>query len=116
MKIDFENKIPVGYAVYDYDMCALKYCVCLWCFYPIFIISIIIVKNKFRFYKWLNKKGIMHTPEFCPMTFSDLFKKSEKPFTYKNIIAGYFKYEHTNPNGIFCHSFTEDSFKKYENK
>jgi predicted MPP superfamily phosphohydrolase len=78
MKVGFNKPIKYGYTVYDYDMCSRSYHVCLWCFYPIFAAYAIAKELKHRLYTWLNKKGIMHTPECSVMTFSDLFKKQNK--------------------------------------
>jgi hypothetical protein len=93
MIIGFDKRIPKGYAVYRQNYSRLAYHVCLWCFYPIFKLATFIIEIKYNIYDLLNKKGIMHTPEACKMTLTDLFKKSEKPYKYENVIAGYFKYD-----------------------
>jgi hypothetical protein len=93
MKIGFNKAIPTGYAIYGHNEAYLTSHVCKWYLYPIFRAGWLIIELKYLLYRWLNKKGIMHTPKANEMTFSDLFKKPENPFKYENVVAGYFKYD-----------------------
>jgi hypothetical protein len=93
MKVGFNKTIPTGYTIYGYNTACLMYHVCKWYLYPIFRTGWLIITLKYSLYRWLNKKGIMHTPETRKMIFNDLFKKPEKPFKYENVIAGYLMYD-----------------------
>jgi hypothetical protein len=90
MKTGFNSRIPIGQAVYDYDYSSMQYKTCLWCLFPVFILTRWVRCGKLWLYRKLNQIGIMHTPEGCKATLRDLFKE---PAKYKNIIAGYFKYD-----------------------
>jgi len=75
MKIGFEEIMPVGYTPYSYSFVSHSYNCCRWYQYPAYRMVEKLKWYRSSIYRWLNLKGIMHTPEECHMQLSDIWNK-----------------------------------------
>lgn len=64
--------IKCGYTVYLYEYNRIAYRLCRWYLYPFYRMIVLIKLGKWRFYAWLNRKGIMHTPLNRVMQLTDI--------------------------------------------
>jgi hypothetical protein len=71
-----ESNIPKGYSVWNLDWCTGKACCCKTYLLPVLKAYKFTVNQKYRFYRRLNKKSIMHTPFDCSPVISDLWRKN----------------------------------------
>jgi hypothetical protein len=77
IKRDMYKRLPVGYVVYAYSFYSLEYHLCKWYAYPIFRLIEKAKGRRAQFYGWLNRRGIMHTPECYAMKLSDIWRTEE---------------------------------------
>lgn len=74
-KVGMDSYVPVGHTPYSYSFESHSYNCCRWYQYPLYRIVEKLKWYRSRIYRWLNRKGIMRTPEGCYMRLSDIWNK-----------------------------------------
>ena len=75
LEIDMRGNMPSGYTPYRYNFRENAYSVCKWYAFPFFKSIEKLKWYRICFYRWLNYRGIMNTPEHCLMQLSDIWRK-----------------------------------------
>lgn len=65
----------IGRIIYDFSFNKLEFSTCPWILYPLYRCIVKLTQAKCNLYEWLNRKGVMHTPEGNIARLSDIWRK-----------------------------------------
>ena len=69
--------VPAGYTIYKTDIVRYRTLLCRWFLFPAFFVFEKLKYIRTCTYHLLNKIEIMHTPPYCEMRFSDIWRKNK---------------------------------------